>query len=370
MKKLRLRETTTDDLVTVAAGRSRGRGSRSNDRGQFDGERRSDVDDGWGSLESLPPFKTEVAVERARTIISTNESPDIPFDQSINPYRGCEHGCSYCYARPTHAYLNLSPGLDFESKLTAKTNAAEQLERELATPGYVPKMIALGTNTDPYQPIERTYRLTRGVLEVLQRARHPVGIVTKSAMIVRDIDILADLARDGLARVYLSVTSLDHTVSRKMEPRASTPQRRLDALRELTAAGVPTGVMVAPIIPAINDVEIERILTACRAAGATSAGYVLLRMPLEIKALFREWLATEFPERAARVVHLMQSMRAGKDYDAWWFQRQHGSGPYAQLIASRFELAVRRLGMRRDRLTQRTDLFVPPVLVGGQMRLL
>lgn len=359
-----------EDHKFVDGDRRRGRGSRSNTSGRYEPTAREAFDDGWESLGELGVFKTEVQIEPARTIISTNQSPDISFDRSINPYRGCEHGCSYCYARPTHAFLGHSPGLDFETKLYAKTNAAELLEMELARPGYRPQMMALGTNTDPYQPIERTYRITRQVLEVLERTRHPVGIVTKSALVIRDIDILARMAAQGLAKVALSVTTLDPAVARKMEPRASTPAKRLAAIRALAAAGIPTGVMVAPIVPAITDSEIERILEAAHEAGAGEAGFVLLRMPLEIKDLFREWLQTEFPDRAARVISLMQSMRGGRDYDAQWFQRQKGQGPYADQIAQRFRLASRRLGLNEERFATRTDLFKPPTLPGQQMTLL
>ena len=359
-----------EDSRLVEAERRRGRGARSNVAGRFESQGREAFDDGWGSLEELAPFATTVQVEAAKSIISTNTSPDINFDQSINPYRGCEHGCSYCYARPTHAYMGLSPGLDFETQLFVKPNAAELLERELARPSYVPKVIALGTNTDPYQPIERTWKITRGVLEVLARTRHPVGIVTKSALILRDVDILAEMARDGLVKVALSVTTLDRVVARKMEPRASTPAKRLEAIARLAEAGIPVSVMVAPIVPAINDAEIEKILEAARDAGAREAGYVLLRMPMEIKDLFREWLATEFPDRAAKVISILRQMRGGKDYDARWFERQKGSGPYAAQIAARFKLALRRLGLNERRLTVRTDLFQRPVPKGGQLALL
>ena len=359
-----------DDNALVDEQRRRGRGARTNTTGRFESETRAAIDDGWGSLEELEPFRTEVQVEAARSIITTNQSPDISFDQSINPYRGCEHGCSYCYARPSHAYMGLSPGLDFETRLFAKTNAAELLERELASPSYQVKTIALGTNTDPYQPIERTHRITRSVLEVMARTRHPVAIVTKSALITRDIDILAAMARDRLAKVAISITTLDRTIARKMEPRASTPDKRLEAVRRLSEAGVPTAVMVAPIVPAITDSEIEAILEAAKGAGALEAGYVLLRMPHEIKDLFREWLATEFPDRAARVVSILRSMRGGKDYDARWFERQKGRGPYAEMIARRFKLASSRLGLNERKLAVRRDLFQRPVLPGGQMTLL
>jgi len=354
----------------IEAERRRGRGASSNASGRYEAISRVEVDDGWGSLETLARIETRVQVEEARTIISTNQSPDISFDQSINPYRGCEHGCSYCYARPSHAFMGLSPGLDFESRLFVKPNAAELLENELARSSYRVKVIALGTNTDPYQPIERRWEVTREILKVLARTHHPVGIVTKSALILRDLDILAPMAREGLVKVALSVTSLDREVGRKMEPRAPTPAKRIEAILELSKAGVPVSVMVAPIIPAINDAEIEAILTTAREAGASEAGYVLLRLPLEIKELFREWLAAEFPDRASRVVSILRQMRGGKDYDARWFERQKGTGPYAEHIAARFRLALRRLGLNERRQTVRSDLFVPPVGRGSQLRLL
>ncbi|MEW5964786.1 MAG: PA0069 family radical SAM protein [Pseudomonadota bacterium] len=350
--------------------RRRGRGARSNRAGRYEAAATEVFDDGWASLDDLPPFATEVSVEPARAIITTNDSPDISFDQSINPYRGCEHGCIYCYARPTHCYLGHSAGLDFETRLYAKTNAAELLERELARKGYVPRTIALGSNTDPYQPIERHYRITRQILEVLERARHPVGIVTKSALVVRDADILARMAADGLAKVALSVTTLDHRLARAMEPRATTPARRIAAIRALSEAGIPTTVLVAPVIPALNDSEIEAILEAARAAGAREAGYVTLRLPLEIKELFREWLEAEYPDRARRVIALLQSMHGGRDYVSAFGLRQRGSGPYAEQIAQRFRLAARRLGFGNEREALRTDHFTPPVPKGGQLRLL
>ena len=353
----------------VAADRRRGRGARSNATGRFEAEQRSEFDDGWESLGELEAFKTEVSDEPARTIITRNDSPDISFDRSINPYRGCEHGCVYCYARPTHCYLGHSAGLDFETKLYAKPEAAKLLERELAHPRYRPDTIALGTNTDPYQPIERERKLTRAILEVLERTGHPVGIVTKSALVVRDIDILERMAKRGLAKVALSVTTLDRRVARAMEPRAATPGKRLEAVRKLSDAGIPTAVMVAPIVPALTDAEIERILAAAHEAGAYGAGYVLLRLPLEIKDLFREWLKTEFPDRAQRVIHLMQSMHSGRDYNSEFGVRQRGTGPYAEQIAKRFRLACKRLGLNEKRHALRTDLFVPPVLAGQQMRL-
>src|SRR6187402_2535020 len=276
--------------VAIEKQRRRGRGAQSNDSGRFEAEARTAFDDGWQSLDDLPPFKTTVSLDTSRKVITRNDSPDIGFDRSINPYRGCEHGCVYCFARPTHAFLGLSPGLDFESKLLIKPDAPELLEKELAASGYEPRMIAIGTNTDPYQPIERKYKIMRGILEVLDRAGHPVGIVTKSALVTRDIDILARMARRNLVKVALSVTSLDPKLARTMEPRAATPAKRLEAIRLLSEAGVPASVMVAPVIPAINDAEIERILDAAAAAGAKEAGYVLLRLPLEVRDLFREWV--------------------------------------------------------------------------------
>ena len=328
--------------------------------GRFENELREDFDDGWESLAELASFKTEIRVEQARQIIATNDSPDIGFDRSINPYRGCEHGCIYCYARPTHCYLGLSAGLDFESVLIAKTNAAERLEHELSKPDYQVKTIALGTNTDPYQPIEKTYELTRQILQIMDRTNHPTGIVTKSALILRDIDLLASLAERGLVKVCLSVTSLDRQLARKMEPRASTPERRIEAIAKLSEAGVPTGVMVAPIIPAVNDAEIEAILERAAEAGANEAGYVLLRLPLEISGLFQEWLAEEFPDRAKRVMSLVRSTRGGADYVSAWGERQTGTGPYAELIAKRFRIAARRFGFNRNRAVLRSDLFQPP----------
>ena len=295
--------------------RRRGRGSLSNATGRYEPLARVAFDDGWQGLEELPPFKTTVTADTTRKIITRNDSPDIPFDRSINPYRGCEHGCVYCFARPTHAYLGLSPGLDFESKLFMKPNAPELLERELSAPNYVPKVIAIGTNTDPYQPIERRYKIMRRILEVLDSAGHPVGIVTKSALVLRDLDILARMAKRDLVKVALSVTTLDPQLARTMEPRAATPQRRLDALRQLVKAGVPATVMVAPVIPALNDDEIERILEAVAAAGVRHAGYVLLRLPLEVRDLFREWLMTNFPDRYRHVFKLIRDMRGGKDHE-------------------------------------------------------
>jgi DNA repair photolyase len=355
--------------VRVVSERRRGRGAVSNASGRFEPQARVVFDDGWESLEDLPPFKTFVQEERARKVITRNESPDIGFDRSINPYRGCEHGCIYCYARPSHAYQGLSPGLDFESKLFVKPDAPELLLRELSAPGYEPKMIALGTNTDPYQPIERKWQVTRRILEVLRDANHPVGIVTKSALVMRDMDILSEMAAKGLAKVALSITTLDPRLARAMEPRAATPSRRLEALRSLSNAGVPTAVMVAPIIPAINDAEIERILDAAVNAGVTEAGYVMLRLPLEIKDLFREWLGEHFPDKQKHVISLVRDLHGGKDYDATFGKRQTGTGPYAWSIGRRFELACRRLGINRRRMRLTTALFKAPSRQGNQLDL-
>jgi len=339
--------------AAVERERRRGRGAATNAGGRYEAHAKIAFDDGWQSLEELPPFKTHVTEERARKIITRNESPDIGFDRSINPYRGCEHGCIYCYARPSHAYQGLSPGLDFETRLFVKPDAPELLARELADPGYRPRMIAMGTNTDPYQPIEKKWQVTRRLLEVLRDAGHPVGIVTKSALVMRDIDILSEMAKKNLAKVAVSVTSLDHKLARAMEPRAATPQRRLAALRALSEAGIPTSVMVAPVIPAINDSEIERILDAAAAAGVEGAGYVTLKMPFEIKDLFREWLREHFPDKEKHVISLVRDLHGGKDYDSTWGKRQTGAGPYAWSIGRRFELACERLGLnkRRSKLT-------------------
>ena len=324
--------------TAVTRERRRGRGTLSNASGRYEPLARIAFDDGWQSLDELPPFKTEVSLDATRKVITRNDSPDISFDRSINPYRGCEHGCVYCFARPTHAYLGLSPGLDFESKLFVKPEAAELLEKELASPSYQPKVIAIGTNTDPYQPIERRYQVMRRILEVLDKAGHPVGIVTKSALVLRDLDILARMAERNLAKVAVSVTTLDAELARKMEPRATTPARRLETLRRLSHAGIPTTVMVAPIIPALNDAEIERILDAAAAAGVREAGYVLLRLPLEVRDLFREWLLANYPDRYRHVMKLIRDMRGGKDYDSAWGSRMKGTGPYAWLIGRRFEI--------------------------------
>ena len=356
--------------LTAMGQQARGRGATLNMSGRFEALSRSLFDDGWQGLEDLPPFRTGVFEEKPKTIITRNDSPDISFDRSINPYRGCEHGCSYCYARPAHAYMGLSPGLDFESKLFAKPNAAALLRAELSAKGYEPKTIALGANTDAYQPIERERRITRAILEVLAEFNHPVGIVTKSALVTRDIDILAPMAKKGLVKVALSVTSLDPKLARAMEPRASTPARRLAAIEQLSAAGVPTVVMVAPIIPAVNDAEIEAILKTAQTAGAREAGYVMLRLPHEVKDVFRDWLQATMPERAARVMSLVKSSSGGKDYDASFGKRQTGTGPYAWTIGRRFELACQRLGLNTTKLKLSTAHFRKPPQPGDQLTLL
>lgn len=356
--------------VRVGDTRRRGRGAGINPSGRFEPFARTAFDDGWDSLEDLPPFRTQVQVEKPRTIVTRNTSPDISFDRSINPYRGCEHGCVYCFARPSHAYMGLSPGLDFESKLFAKPDAPELLEAELSKPGYEVRTIAIGTNTDPYQPIEKEWRLMRRILEVLEAANHPVGIVTKSALVLRDIDILERMAAKGLVKVALSVTTLDRKLARTMEPRATTPAKRLEAVKALSAAGVPTMVMTAPIIPGLTDSEIERLLEGAKEAGAKEAGYVLLRLPLEVSPIFKDWLLQHFPDRYRHVLSLLRSMRDGKDYDAEWGKRMRGSGPYAMQIRRRFELAARRLGLNETRSVLRTDLFRAPRGAGVQLALL
>lgn len=342
----------------------------SNATGRYERIQREAFDDGWPDAEDAPPrLQTIVTPELAKTIITRNESPDLSFDRTINPYRGCEHGCIYCYARPNHAYVGLSPGLDFETRLFAKTNAAELLERELAHPRYACAPIVLGGVTDVYQPIERTLKITRAVLEVLARTRHPVGMVTKSQLVLRDVDLLGPMAAFNLAKVAVSVTTLDPKLARTLEPRAAAPSARINAIKRLSEAGVPVCVMAAPIIPGLNDHEIEAILETAYEAGAREAGYVVLRLPLEIKDLFQEWLATHAPDRAKRVMTLVRQMRGGKDYDAEWGKRLRGEGPYAKLIAERFNKAFLRFGFTRMRMSLDTSLFRKPVSSGGQQDL-
>ncbi|WP_119677358.1 PA0069 family radical SAM protein [Indioceanicola profundi] len=360
-----------DDLLPDRA--VKGRGAVSNRTGRFEREVRQRTDDGWSRPEVLaeetPPLRTTLADDATRTIIARNDSPDIPFDRSINPYRGCEHGCVYCFARPTHAFLGLSPGLDFETRLFRKPDAAKLLAAELRRKGYEPRPIALGANTDPYQPVEREQRITREVLEVLRDFRHPVGIVTKSHLVTRDIDILAEMAADGLAMVSTSITTLDRDLARTMEPRAGTPQRRLDAIRALSSAGIPTAVLASPMAPGLNDHEMESILEAAAEAGATYASYILLRLPLEISGLFEEWLHAHAPNRAARVLKLIREMRDGQLYQAGFGTRMRGTGPYADLLSRRFKLACRRLGLNDRRWDLDCGKFRPPPAPGDQLGL-
>ena len=350
------------------------RGARSFIQGRFEKAQREPFDDGWTPEEKeAVELKTTVTIERARSIVSHNDSPDVGFDQSINPYRGCEHGCIYCYARPSHAYLELSPGLDFESKLFAKTNAAEVLRETLARPGYAPSPIALGANTDCYQPIERKYRITRSILEVLAECNHPVTMVTKSALIERDLDILAPMARQNLVKVFVSIGTLERELARKLEPRAASPQRRLDVVRNLNEKGVPCGVMVAALIPALNDKTMEHVLEAAAGAGAREAAYVIMRLPNELKDLFKEWLAEHYPQRAEHVISIVRQMRGGRDNDPRFGTRMTGTGNYAELIEKRFDIACRRFGLNghgapRRRAELDCSRFRPPA-AGGQISL-
>jgi len=330
----------------------KGRGAVTNRSGRFEGETRIAIDDGWndcrqeGAEENdLPPLRTTVMPDSSREIIARNQSPDVSFDRSINPYRGCEHGCIYCFARPTHAYLGFSAGLDFETRLVVKYDAAALLQKALSKPSYKPAPIALGANTDPYQPLERRLEITRQVLEVLWRCRHPVTIVTKSDLVMRDLDILAPMAEKRLVHVMISVTTLDRKLARTMEPRAPTPKRRLAAMKALNEAGVPTGILAAPMIPALNDSELEALLEAAAEAGARAAGYVLLRLPLEIRDLFVEWLEQHFPDRKERVMKLVRETRGGRDYESGYGLRQRGRGVYADALAKRFQIASKRLGL-------------------------
>lgn len=339
----------------------KGRGAVNNSEGRFESLRHEAFDDGWGAEdESPPPLKTTVREDRVRTIIARNDSPDLPFDQSINPYRGCEHGCIYCYARPSHAYLGLSPGLDFESRLFYKPDAAALLKRELVAPAYRCRVLALGTNTDPYQPIERDLIVMRSILEVLHETNHPVCITTKGSLIERDLDILAVMARRNLVRVGISITTLNPALARRLEPRACAPRRRLATIHRLSAAGIPVRVMVAPVIPVLTDAEMEAVLEAAAEAGACTAGYVLLRLPGEVAGLFRAWLDAHFPLKAEHVMSLVRQTRGGRDNDAAFGRRMTGTGEFAELIARRFALACQRLGLSDDGAELDTALFRPP----------
>ncbi|NKB22280.1 MAG: PA0069 family radical SAM protein [Alphaproteobacteria bacterium] len=356
----------------IASTPTKGRGAVTNRTSRFEKHTGEAVHDGWVRDEDLlspPKLQTTLIKDTTKTIIARNTSPDVPFDRSINPYRGCEHGCVYCFARPTHAYLGMSPGLDFETKLFYKPDAARLLERELRKSSYECRIMAMGTNTDPYQPVEKTLRLTRGILEVLSAFNHPVGIVTKSALVLRDLDILGPMAEKGLAQVCLSVTTLDHRLANTLEPRASTPMKRLATIRTLADAGIPCGVMAAPIIPALNDHELESILSAGRDAGATLASYILLRLPLEIADLFKEWLETHEPNKAKHVMSLLASTRGGKVYQSEFGTRMKGTGEYAALLKKRFDLMIKRLGYLDRRFELDTSQFCPPLQQDGQLAL-
>ncbi|MBY5932667.1 PA0069 family radical SAM protein [Tateyamaria omphalii] len=345
------------------------RGAVSNTVSRYDSVTRHAEADGWDIDEDLPTLRTEVSIERPRSIISYNRSPDLPFDRSINPYRGCEHGCVYCFARPSHAYLGLSPGLDFETKLVARPDAPEVLQAELARKSYRVATLAIGTNTDPYQPIDRDHGIMRACLEVLEECHHPVAIVTKGTLIERDIDILARMAQRGLTRVGISVTTLDPKLSRQMEPRAPTPERRLATIRRLTQAGIPVRVMASPMVPALTDPELETILEAGRDAGADTASWIMLRLPREVSPLWQEWLAVHYPDRAGRIMSKLRDMHGGRDYDARWGHRMRGEGAYAELVQHRFKIALKRLGLRETAPPMRTDLFRPPRKDSAQLSL-
>jgi len=346
-----------------------GRGATLQIEGRFEQVAREQFDDGWNvEGEELPRLATTVTVEHPKSVLQRQKSPDLPFDHSLNAYRGCEHGCIYCYARPSHAYMNLSPGLDFETKLFAKPEAAQLLRAELGKKNYACSPLALGSNTDPYQPIEREWRITRQILEVLAECRHPVSIVTKNALIERDIDLLADLAQDSLAAVFISVTTLDGTLARRMEPRASSPQRRLQAIRRLNDAGVPCGVMTAPVVPFLTDAELERLLEAAFDHGARHAAYTLLRLPYELKDLFKDWLHTHYPLKAEHVMSRLRDMRGGRENDPEFGSRFHGQGQFGELLSRRFHRACERLGLNQDELMLDTGKFRPPAR-GGQMEL-
>ena len=348
------------DPAFLDPARRRGRGAATNRTGRFEAQAREAFDDGWDMPEALPPLRTEVALDASRSVIARNDSPDLSFDRSVNPYRGCEHGCVYCFARPSHAFLGLSPGLDFETRLTAKPDAPRLLAAELSRPGYRPAPLAIGANTDPYQPLERRMGVMRGLLEVLRDFRHPVAVVTKGALIGRDADILGEMGRMGLARVGVSLTTLDHRLARSMEPRAASPGRRLAAIRALADAGCPVRVVIAPVIPTLNEDEIEAILAAARDAGAVAARCIPLRLPREVAQLFRDWLAETRPDRAARVMRAVREMHGGRDYDPEWGKRLRGEGVRAALIARRFTAACARLGLSLEQPPLRCDLFRKP----------
>lgn len=348
---------------------NRGRGAASNATNRFERFETAAIDDGWGRDEELPPLRTQVTQERPRKVLTYNTSPDLPFDRSINPYRGCEHGCIYCFARPTHAYLGLSPGLDFETRLIARPDAPEVLEQELRKAKYQVAPIAIGTNTDAYQPIEKDRRIMRRILELLLEYRHPVAIVTKGTLIERDLDILGEMARLGLAQVGVSITTLDRSVARKMEPRVPSPQRRLAIIDALSQAGIPVRVMAAPLIPALTDHELEPILAAGHAAGARAASYISLRLPLEVSSLFQEWAHEHFPDRAARIMGRVRELHGGKDYDPDFGTRMRGQGLWADLMQNRFQIALAKTGLAKELPPLRTDLFHRPLQTGDQLSL-
>ncbi len=347
----------------------RGRAALSNAVGRFEAYEREEVHDGWDRDEDLPPWRTEVTFETPRSVITRNTSPDVHFDRSINPYRGCEHGCIYCFARPTHAYLGLSPGLDFETRLIARPDAPEVLERELRAKSYKVGPIAMGTNTDPYQPIEKEHGIMRRILEVLYEYKHPVCVVTKGTLIERDADILGEMGRMGLARVGITVTTLDPDVSRRMEPRVPSPARRLETIRRISAAGCPVRIMVSPVVPALTDHEVEAILNKAAEAGAKAASWIMLRLPLEVAPLFREWLEENYPDRAARVMGRVRELHGGRDYDPEFGKRMTGEGQFAELFAHRFAIAVKRLGLADVLPELRCDLFAKPARAGDQLSL-
>ena len=336
------------------------RGAVTNRAGRFEPTTCEKVDDGWAEISDDAAPSTDVRCETARSIITYNRSPDLPFDRSINPYRGCEHGCVYCFARPSHAYLGLSPGLDFETRLIARPNAADCLAREIARPSYRVATLALGTNTDPYQPIERDLRIVRDCIEVLARARHPLAIVTKGTLIERDIDLLAEMGARGLVRVGVSVTTLDPVLSRRMEPRAPTPARRLKMIEALSRAGIDVRIMASPLVPGLTDPELEAILDAGQKAGATTASWIMLRLPREVSELWQEWLAEHYPNRANRIMSKLREMHGGQLYDARWHHRMRGEGPYAEMVAARFQLALKKTGLSSHAPPLRADLFQPP----------
>ncbi len=348
---------------------AKGRAAQSNRPGRFERFDRDCFDDGWSQDDTQPTLRTNVSIERPRKVITRNTSPDLSFDRSINPYRGCEHGCIYCFARPTHAYLGLSPGLDFETRLIARPEAPDILARELRAKSYNPRLIAIGTNTDPYQPIEKEHQIMRRVLKVLNDFNHPVGIVTKGTLIERDIDIIEEMATKGLVRVGISLTTLDALVSRRMEPRVPSPKRRLQTIRRLSDAGVQVRLMTSPVVPGLTDHELEALLEAGAEAGAIAASWILLRLPREVAPLFKEWVEAEFPNHANKILGKVRESRGGKDYDPEWGKRLRGEGHYAQLISHRFKLACRRLGLQNDLPPLRTDLFQVPPQAGDQLSL-